>query len=462
MKKKKIINVVKFGVLPNTGELLTDKVQALIDSLPSAGGEIYFPRGKYLLSTLYLKSNVTINIARGAFLLGTTDISKYGEIEKWDFPLYQDLSHSNFNCSLFVGKKLKNITFKGFGVIDMMDGYDVDNVKNNDTHRGAKVITLVECKNVLLEDIKVKNATDLALYFVECDHLIARRLDLDVHIDGISPDNCTNVLVEDCKIVSGDDALVFKSTYNLNHLSECNNLIARNCYIKTRCNAIKFGTESNGGFRNAYISNMYFKNVREAGIAIESVDGAIIDNLNFDNIRMVNVNAPIFIILGKRMRGPKELSVGSVSNIKISNVHASGPYPERYKTSIWNYYSFVNHMNYQDRWNFWGSFPKDTSDVDKTQPWQTTSNICGLSDKPISNITLSNITLELFGGAKKGQYKEEVFDDFDGYPEVFSYGWILPASGLFIRHVENLVLDNVSISTYKKDSRDKIITIDCK
>ena len=80
MKKKKIINVVKFGVLPNTGELLTDKVQALIDSLPSAGGEIYFPRGKYLLSTLYLKSNVTINIARGAFLLGTTDISKYKEI----------------------------------------------------------------------------------------------------------------------------------------------------------------------------------------------------------------------------------------------------------------------------------------------------------------------------------------------------------------------------------------------
>ena len=67
MKKKKIINVVKFGVLPNTDELLTDKVQALIDSLPSNGGEIYFPRGKYLLSTLYLRSNITINIAKGAF-----------------------------------------------------------------------------------------------------------------------------------------------------------------------------------------------------------------------------------------------------------------------------------------------------------------------------------------------------------------------------------------------------------
>ena len=458
----KSFNVIKFGIFPDTGELLTDKVQSLINSLPSGGGEIYFPRGKYLLSTLYLKSNVTIRLAKGAYLLGTTDLTKYGEIEKWDFPLYQDLSHSNFNCSLFVGKKLHNVAFKGFGVIDMLNGYDVDNVKNNETHRGAKVITLVECENVLFEDIKVRNATDLALYFVECDHLTIRRLDLDVHIDGISPDNCKNVLVEDCKIVSGDDALVFKSSYNLNRLSECNNITARNCYIKSRCNAIKFGTESNGGFRNFNISNMFIKNVREAGIAIESVDGAIIDNLNFDNIRMVNVNAPIFIMLGKRMRGPKELTIGSVSNIKISNLHASGPYPERYKTSIWNYLSFVNNMVYQERWNFWGSEPKDTSNVDKTQPWQMTSNICGLSDKPLKNITLKNITLDLYGGAKKGQYEEEVFDDFDGYPEAFAYGWILPASGLFVRHVENLILENVVVNTLKKDSRDKIITIDCK
>ena len=458
----KRFKVTDYNIFPNSEELLTNKIQFLIDSLPKSGGEIYFPRGRYLLSTIYLRNNVTINIARGARLLGSTDLTKYGEIEKWDFPLYQDLSHSNFNCSLFVGKNLKNIVFKGQGVIDMQDGYDVLNVKNNETHRGAKAITLVQCNKVLLEDIKVKGAADLALYFVECNDLICRRLDLDVHIDGISPDNCQNVLVEDCKIVSGDDALVFKSSYNLNHLAECVNVVARNCYIKSRCNAIKFGTESNGGFRNFDISNMIVKNTREAGIAIESVDGAVIDNINIDNIRMVNVNAPIFIMLGKRMRAPKELGVGSISNVTISNVHASGPYPEKYKTSIWNYYSFVNNMIYQDRWNFWGSFPKDTSEVDKTQPWQLTSNICGLSDKPLENITLKNITLNLHGGAKEGQYPLEVSDDYDGYPEAFSYGWILPASGLFIRHVNNLKMDNVVINTTKSDSRKKIIKIDCK
>ncbi len=455
-------NANKYGILADTGELLTEKVQSLINSLSSKGGEIYFPRGRYLLSTIYLRSNVTISIAKGADLLGTTDISKFGEIEKWDFPLYQDLSHSNYNCSLFVGRNLKNITFKGHGVIDMQSGFDVFNIKKDDSRRGAKVITLVECDNVLLEDIKVKNATDLALYFVECHHLVARRLDLDVYIDGISPDNCKDVLVEDCKIISGDDALVFKSSYNLNRLSECNGIVARNCFIKSRCNAIKFGTESNGGFRNFDISNIFIKNTRNSGIAIESVDGAIIDNLNFDNIRMINVNAPIFIILGKRMRGPKELKVGSISNIKISNLHASGPYPEKYKSSIWNYLSFQKNLNYQDRWNFWGIEEKDTSTVDKTKPWQLTSNICGLIGLPLKNITLKNIQLDVYGGAKEGDYSHEVKDDFNGYPEAFSYGWILPASGLFARHVENLVLDNVVVNTTKKDEREKIITVDCK
>lgn len=455
-------DVTKFNVLPNTDELLTDKVQSLIDSLPENGGEIYFPKGRYILSTLHLKNNVTINVAKGAYLLGTKNFEKYDEIEKWDFPLYQDLSHSNFNCSLFVGKRLKNICFKGHGVIDMRSVWDDENIKNNPSHRGAKVITLVECKNILIENIKVRNATDLALYFVECNKLIIRNLDLNVHIDGISPDNCKNVLIENCKIVSGDDALVFKSSYNLNHLSECNNIVARNCFIKSRCNAIKFGTESNGGFKNFKIQNMFIKNTREAGVAIESVDGGIIDNLNFDKIKMVNVNAPIFIMLGKRMRGPKELEIGSISNIAISNLHASGPYPERYKTNLWNYPSFKNKVIYQDRWNFWGSENKDTTNVDKTVPWQLTSNICGLSDKYIKNITLSNITLDVFGGAKQEQYPEKVPDDYDGYPEAFAYGWILPASGLFIRHVEGLKLENITINTLKKDSREKIITIDCK
>ena len=455
-------NVTKFDILPNTGELLTKKIQSLIDSLDTRGGEIYFPKGRYVLSTLHLRNNITINIAKGAYLLGAKDFKDYDKVEKWDYPLYQDLSHSNFNCSLFVGRNLKNICFKGHGVIDMQSVWDEENIKNDSSHRGAKAITLVECKNVKLENIKVRNATDLALYFVECSKLVIKNLDLKVYIDGISPDNCKDVLIENCKIISGDDALVFKSTYNLNHLSECNNIVTKNCYIESRCNAIKFGTESNGGFKNFHISNMFIKNTREAGIAIESVDGGIIDNLNFDKIRMVNVNAPIFMMLGKRMRGPKELKVGSIENIRISNLHASGPYPEKYKSTLWNYLSFKNNVIYQDRYNFWGIENKDTSNVDKTMPWQITSNICGLSDKCIKNIVLCNVTLDVYGGAKKGQYSEIVPDDHDGYPEAFAYGWILPASGLFIRHVESLALENVLINTEKEDSRNKIITIDCK
>ena len=72
----KRINVTKYGIVPNTDDLLTNKIQSLIDSL-SDGGEIYFPRGKYVLSTIVLRDNITINIAEGATLLGSLNFNDY-------------------------------------------------------------------------------------------------------------------------------------------------------------------------------------------------------------------------------------------------------------------------------------------------------------------------------------------------------------------------------------------------
>ena len=454
----KRINVLKYGISCNTNELLTSKIQHLLDSFSYEELELYFPRGNYILSTLFLKSNVCINISKGARILGSLNFDDFASLEKVDYPLYQDISHSYFNCSLFVAKKCSNITFKGKGCIDMQSVWDEQN-KNDNVHRGAKVITLVECKNVLIEDLSIKHATDLAVYFVSCKNVTIRNLDMNVYIDGISPDNSKKVLIENCKVLSGDDAIVFKSSYNLNRLDECKNITVRNCSLISRCNAIKFGTESNGGFKDVFIKNIYIKNTRMTGIAIESVDGANIDNIQIDNVYMQNVNAPFFIHLGKRMRGPSNLSVGSISNIKISNVKAVGPYVS-FKTIPWNYVSYVNKMDTQYHWNFWSAEPITPTKEIMNKPWQFTSNICGLPRKYLRNITLKNVYIELAGGVKKGQYDENVKDDFDGYPEVFVYGWTLPASGLYMRHIQNLKLHNVSFAFKRKDDREPIILND--
>lgn len=451
----KRINVVKYGISSNTNELLTRRIQELIDNCSNDGLELYFPKGRYILSTLFLKSNICINIAKGACIFGSTSFNDFAPLEKVEYPMYQDISHSYFNCSLFVARNCNNITFKGRGTIDMQSVWDEEN-KNNNVHRGAKVITLVECENVLIKNLSIKNATDLAVYFVSSNNVTIRNLNMSVYIDGISPDNSKNVLIENCKVVSGDDAIVFKSSYNLNRLDECRNITVKNCNLISRCNAIKFGTESNGGFKDIYINNIQIKNTRMAGIAIESVDGAIIDNIQIGNITMKNVNAPFFIHLGRRMRGPEGLSIGSISNIKINNVNATGPYVN-YKTLPWNYVSYVNNMTRQCHYNFWSTEPVTPTKELINKPWQFTSNICGLPGKYLKNISLSNIYIELVGGVKKGQYEEVVKDDFNGYPEVFVYGWTLPSSGLFFRHIQNLKLKNVNFNVKRKDDRELII-----
>jgi hypothetical protein len=279
-------------------------------------------------------------------------------------------------------------------------------------------------------------------------------LNLKVYIDGISPDNSKNVLSEHCNVNSGDDGIVFKSSYNLNRLDYCENIIVRDCLIKSRCNAIKFGTETNGGFKNIEIKNIKIKNTRISGIAIESVDGADIENIVIDNIEMVNVNAPIFIHLGERLRGPKGSKIGNICNIKISNLTAKGPYLP-YKTIPWNYISYKSNDDIQYPWSNEYTHTEEELLEKASKPWQYTCNVCGYNGKNIKNIVLENIDLELAGGVK--EYKKDVPATYDSYPEVYVYGVTLPAKGIYFRDIDGLVLNNVKVKTYKKDVRPDFV-----
>ena len=86
---------------------------------------------------------------------------------------------------------------------------------------------------------------------------------------------------------------------------------------------IKFGTESNGGFKNIAISNINFVHCR--GLAIETVDGGAIEDVSISNITMRDITtAPIFIRLGARQRAPEGTPIGAVRRVIISNVVVSG------------------------------------------------------------------------------------------------------------------------------------------
>src|SRR5580692_10905027 len=82
---------------------------------------------------------------------------------------------------------------------------------------------------------------------------------------------------------------------------------------------IKCGTESNGGFKNITISNCVFDSCR--GFALESVDGALLEDITFTGVTMRDcTNTPLFLRLGSRMRGPAGVPVGTLKRVIISNV----------------------------------------------------------------------------------------------------------------------------------------------
>ena len=78
--------------------------------------------------------------------------------------------------------------------------------------RANKIISLKNCKNVLISDLKMYNATDLAVYMAGCEDVRVTGLTMRVNIDGISPDCCKNVVISDCIITAGDDPIVVKTT----------------------------------------------------------------------------------------------------------------------------------------------------------------------------------------------------------------------------------------------------------
>ena len=445
-------NVLDFGAVADGAVLNTVAVQKAIDAcFANGGGEVVFPKGRYVLSTVFLKSNVALVFEEGTQIWGSMHLEDYCPDEKVDYPLYQDKSHSCFHCSMFVGIDCENIKIVGKGEIDMRSVWDEENVRQM-AHRGAKCISLKNCKNVELGEFSLYYATDLAIYFAGCENVDIYGLKMRVYIDGISPDNSKNVRIRDCEVEAGDDAIVFKSSYTLNRLDVCKDIHVWNCKLKSRCYALKFGTETNGGFEDIVIEDIQIKETRIGGIGIESVDGAVIDGVTIRNVKMQNVNAPIFIHIGRRMRGPKGRAIGRIRNVTLENITAEGPY-EPYEIVAWNYYSYKANDFYQDPKVFGKAEGFDGTKA--TDDWQMTSNICGLQESPLENIVLRNIRLKLDGGVQ--EFERNVPEVAQAYPEVYVYGRILPAKGIYFRHINGLTLDNVTVETYRKDKREAFV-----
>jgi polygalacturonase len=309
---------------------------------------------------------------------------------------------------------------------------------------GNKSIALKLCRNVIIRDITIFHGGHFAILATGVDNLTIDNVKIDTNRDGIDVDACQNVRISNCTVNSPlDDGICPKSSYALGYARTTENVTITNCQVSgyvegtlldgtykrepqrttgdfsSPMGRIKFGTESNGGFRNITISNCVFDYSR--GLALESVDGALLEDVAISNITMREItNAPIFMRLGFRGRGPKDqTAIGALRRVTISNV------------VVYNAGAGISSI------------------------------ISGIPGHPVEDITLSNIRIYSLGGGTAAQAARDLPEKEDAYPEPTMFG-DTPSHAFFIRHAKGVRIDDVSVAYLKDDARPPFVLDDVK
>ena len=450
---KVTITATECGLVPDGTTINTQAMQRAIDGLyAQGGGTIRLKAGTYLTGSIVLKDNITLQIDKGATLLGSTNPEDYRSLDISDDSDRKD----NSRLALILADKARNISIVGKGTIDGQGltlaltidslhhaGVRIDPLYNNKRKRPnetarPKLLLMSRCSNVDIRGVTMRNSACWGLSFDMCDNMRLTGFKVTNRAywnnDGIDITDCRNVIVSGCRINSADDGICLKSY----HTDGSNDSITiTNCHITSSASAIKLGTASWGAFRNINIRHIRVKDTFRSAIAIESVDGAHIENINVEDIKARNTGNALFIRLGHRAGA----APGSIRNISIKGLSCHIPFG---RPDI-GYDLRGPEVNF-----FHNPFP---------------SPISGIPGHNIENITLSDINISCPGRATKGMAYipltdlSRVPECIDEYPEFSMFGE-LPSWGLYLRHVCGLTLRNVRLEVRDKDFRPAIVMQD--
>lgn len=470
-----VYDIRLFGAKGDGKSLDSPAINKAIDAaVANGGGTVFFPAGTYRSFSIRLKSNITLYFDQGSVLLAASPADGDG---KYDVPepnasdKYQDFGHTHWHNSLIWGENIENISILGPGLIWgkglVRSGSQSRTKEQNDALAniktdpatapfgypnprdtvengwGNKSISLKLCRNVIIRDVSILHGGHFAILATGVDNLTIDNLKIDTNRDGIDIDACRHVRVSNTTVNSPfDDGICLKSSHGLGFARSTENVTITNCEVSgydegtlldgtykrdyraangtfSPTGRIKFGTESNGGFKNITISNCVFDYSR--GLALEAVDGALLEDVTITNITMRDIsNSPIFMRLGNRARGPKETTmVGKLRRVIISNIVVYNADPRQ------------------------------------------SSIISGVPDNYIEDVRLSNIRVYAKGGGTREQAALVPPEKETDYPEPTMFGE-MPAYGFFIRHVAGLTMTDIEVSYQKDDLRPAFVLEDLR
>ncbi len=463
--EKKGTRITSYGAKADAVTNNAAFIQKAIDDVSAAGGgKVIIPPGIFMTGSLILKSGVDLHLEQGSCLMGTDKTCEYTT------PGRRALISANGQ---------KKIAVSGSGIIDgqgqelMLDIFKKlrsgelkqDSLwlfKRPEVGR-ALLLYFFNCTDVNVSGVTLKNASNWVQDYRECANVVIDRITVQStsywNNDGLDVTDSKNVKITNCFINASDDGICLKSD---NKNASCEDVFIDNCTVRSSANGFKMGTSNWGGFRNIKVRNLTVFDTYRSAIALESVDGGFLENIDIQNVVAKNTGNAIFIRLGHRNMGEK---VSTLKGVYIANVKAEIPL---YKPDQgYPIEGPPDHLRPGE-----DKMPRRPSHFHiyghPFLPYNLVpSSIAGIPGHPVQDVTLENIEITYGGRASKEiayiplNKITSIPENEAGYPE-FSMWGELPAWGFYIRHAEGIKMKNVKINYREDDFRPAFVLDDVK
>ncbi|HTL18258.1 MAG TPA: right-handed parallel beta-helix repeat-containing protein [Patescibacteria group bacterium] len=399
---QRTFDIRDYGASANDADLATEAINRAVQACSAAGGgQVLIPPGRYVSGTIHLRSHVTLFLAAGATIVGTTNLAIY---QAPTVPSYMpEAKWGNWHRGLIIAESAEDIAICGEGTID---GHKVFDPNGEEHMRGPHAIIFVACRHFLIRDISIVDAANYAVFFQASDDVDVRNVKIWGGWDGVhfrgAPDRwCHNINIINCEFYTGDDSIAGRYW---------DNTVIAGCIINSSCNGIRligpathmivdhclFYGPGQQPHRTGGRTNMLSGIILQPG-AWDRTEG-LLDDVLLANNTMHAVASPVTI--WTKPGNP-------VGHITISGLTATDVYRSALSVESW-------------------------------------------SEAPITNLVIRDAHIEFPGGGKPEQASQTVKG-----PAVDARA--LPAWGVYARNVDNLTLEDVRLSLSADDARPVLL-----
>ena len=291
-----VFNILDYGAVADGVTNNAPAIQAAIDAATVCGGQVIVPSGEFLSGTIVLKSNIDFHLCPGAVLIASLsedDVKEFDELRGSN-----EMACWKGGCFMFA-KDECNVTVSGPGTIyGQGDKVFFDDDADGGFHECPLNVTAFRprttffenVRNLTIKEINIKSAARWTLHMAGCSYVTVDSVKIfndirGANTDGIDADCCKNVIITNCMVETGDDAIVIKTAEPVTKLyGSCENIVVSNCILSSRDSAVKIGTETHGDIRNITIGDCIIRDCSR-GIGIWVRDGGTIEDIRLHHLR---------------------------------------------------------------------------------------------------------------------------------------------------------------------------------